>query len=31
MHLCATLVALACEPLWVDNAVSVGVSRCVVA
>ena len=25
VHLCATHVALACEPLWVDSAVSAGV------
>ena len=25
MHLCATHVALTCEPLWVDSAVSAGV------
>ena len=25
VHLCATRIALACETLWVHNAVSVGV------
>lgn len=28
VHLCATLVTLACETLWVHNAVSGGVCAC---
>ena len=31
VHLCVTHVALACEALWVCNAVSAGVCMCVVA